>query len=163
MRYALLLALSAAALAPPGEFGSGSGDSLTSVARAAAAPGDEAAARDARAAELAQAREEAAAKARADGEAASKARTKAILSSEHAQGREKLANHLAFETDMPADQAVALLQNAERAKPDGSRLDAAMTDPKVDPAAQSGTAENPAGAALASAVDRMVSGMKPAS
>jgi signal peptide peptidase SppA len=61
-----------------------------------------------------------------EGVVAERARAKAILGSEHAEGREGLAQHLAFSTDMPAEQAVATLQAApkEQAAQPSSRLDA---------------------------------------
>ena len=83
----------------------------------------------------------AAAAAKADGEKAgalaAQSRIRAILTSEQAKGRKKLANHLAFNTSMAAEEAIEMLalaeQKVEGPKP-GSRLDALMADqqPKVD-------------------------------
>lgn len=58
-------------------------------------------------------------------------RCKAILGSEDAKGREDLANHLAFDTDMAADAAIALLAKAPKQQagaPQKNRFDAAMDD-----------------------------------
>lgn len=54
-----------------------------------------------------------------------KDRIKAIVRSDEAKGREALANHLAFETDMPAEAAVATLKAApkEAEASDLARLD----------------------------------------
>lgn len=61
--------------------------------------------------------------------AAERARVKTIMTSEHAKGREEMAAHLAFDTDLAADQATALLAKSPKAttaeaKP--NRLDAAI-------------------------------------
>lgn len=62
---------------------------------------------------------------------AERSRVKAILTSENAKGREDLAQHLAFDTALEADQAVALLGKSPKvaaeapAKPT-SKLDAAI-------------------------------------
>lgn len=61
------------------------------------------------------------------GATAERARCKAILTHPEAKGREKLAAHLAFETDMTAEAAGGMLANAERAQ--------AAPATKVDPAA----------------------------
>lgn len=76
------------------------------------------------------ARKEGAEAGKADGAKAMQARIGAILGSEEAKGREDLAQHFAFSTDMPADAAVAALAKAPKAAP--------------TPAA---TTETPAGAA----------------
>lgn len=52
---------------------------------------------------------EAIANAKAEGEAESRTRIKTILSSEEAEGRKTQAEHLAFNTSMSAEEAVALL------------------------------------------------------
>lgn len=57
------------------------------------------------------------------------ARCKAIITAEAAEGRKEMAHHLAFETNMPADDAIALLAKApqQSATADhGNALDAAM-------------------------------------
>jgi ClpP class serine protease len=60
--------------------------------------------------------------------AAERARISAILNSEAAQGRSKLANRLAMETDLTAEQAIALLESAEKESASGSSpLDRAMS------------------------------------
>lgn len=80
--------------------------------------------------------EQAAAQGKADGEkagaTAAKERIKAILSDKNAKGREELANHLAFNTQMPAADAVATLAAAPKAAEPktSSRLDALMEDEK---------------------------------
>ena len=74
-----------------------------------------------------------------EGATAERARAKTILTSENAKGREELANHLAFDTALDADQAVSLLGKSPKAeatpvKP-ASKLDAAIAasggSPKV--------------------------------
>lgn len=60
------------------------------------------------------------------GATAMQTRISTILASTEAEGREELAKHLAFETDMPADKAVAMLAKAEK---------------KAAPAAQAETTE----------------------
>lgn len=59
-------------------------------------------------------------------DASVKDRIKAIVRSDEAKGREDLANHLAFETDMPAEAAVAALKAAPKGgeASDLARLDA---------------------------------------
>lgn len=69
---------------------------------------------DANAADNAKALADAAAKAQAD----TKARIKAITTCEEAAGREALASHLAYETDMDAEAAVAALKAAPQASAD---------------------------------------------
>ncbi|ACL55632.1 S49 family peptidase [Methylobacterium nodulans] len=76
-----------------------------------------------------EAHEAAVAAARADGEAAgrtageavgataAKVRIKAILGSDEAKGRQDLAEHLAFDTDMAAEAAVAVLAKAPKMAP----------------------------------------------
>lgn len=56
-------------------------------------------------------------------------RIKAILSSEEAEGRTELAHHLAFEGDMPAEKALAMLAKApkQEANKGSSALQAAMS------------------------------------
>lgn len=88
-----------------------------------------------RAAGYAQAEKDLTPKARADGVAAERERVKAITTCEAAKDRPALAAHIAFETDMTAEAAQAMLA---KAAPEGSAkpanaLDAAMrgTNPKV--------------------------------
>lgn len=50
-----------------------------------------------------------------DAGASMQARIKQIMQSEAAQGREEMASHLAFDTDMSADAAIALLEKAPAA------------------------------------------------
>lgn len=49
------------------------------------------------------------------GEVSAKARIKAILGSEEAKGREDLAQHFAFDSDLPAEASVAALAKAPKA------------------------------------------------
>jgi hypothetical protein len=73
-----------------------------------------------------------------EGAAAARTRIKTILGSEEAKGRDALAQHFAFDTEMPADAALAALKvapKADAAKTGASgRLDVAMQGirPKVD-------------------------------
>lgn len=72
----------------------------------------------------AQAESEAKAKGAAD---AAKTRAKAILGSEEAKGREALAHSLAFDEDVPAERAIALLKAAPKATAaPANRFDQAM-------------------------------------
>ncbi|MDI9240745.1 S49 family peptidase [Lysobacter sp. LF1] len=66
--------------------------------------------------------------AHAVGRSEERRRIQTILASEHAQGREDLARHLAFESDAGADAATALLQKAPKASTSNGfdKLDAAM-------------------------------------
>jgi hypothetical protein len=48
------------------------------------------------------------------GSIAARARVKTILTSEHAKGRDALAQHLAFDTDMTAEAAVAMLEKSPK-------------------------------------------------
>ena len=66
---------------------------------------------DTTSADTAKALADATAKAQAD----TKARIKAITTSEEATGREALASHFAYETDMTAEAAVAALKAAPQA------------------------------------------------
>lgn len=98
-------------------------------------------------------------------------RIKSIIGSEAAKGRETLANHLAFETDMTPDAALAVLNAAPAAAAPapaapaarGSRLDALaatgqLPDPKVKEVSASAEADD-VGAGLNAAVDRMCKSM----
>jgi len=89
---------------------------------------------------LAQIQNEASAEART----AERTRIQSILDSESAAGREPLARHLAFSTDMAADAAVAMLEKAPKEEPPAPEqpktgsFDQVMRDlgnPKITPAA----------------------------
>jgi hypothetical protein len=70
------------------------------------------------------------AKAEADkAETAAKARVSAILDHEEAKGREELAKHLAFSTDMTPEAAAALLKASPKASGLANRM--AGTNPNV--------------------------------
>ena len=94
------------------------------------------------------------------GATAERVRVKAIMGGENAKGREQLAAHFAFDTDMTADAANAALSAAPKAeapKGGGSRLDALM--PNNNPALKEPGASSDAndlGAALSGAVDSLV-------
>lgn len=98
--------------------------------------------------------------ARAEGEAAGRAaervRARTILSAPEANGRETLAAHLAFATDMDAAAAVDLLKASPVVQSQSGRLDALVPDPQlgtgVPPQSPAASAE----AGLAAAVDRLV-------
>lgn len=64
---------------------------------------------------------------KAEGRAEERARIGAILKADEAKGRGQLANHLAFETDMPADDAKKLLA-ASAVETGKSNFDATMRD-----------------------------------
>ncbi|MBI1202551.1 MAG: hypothetical protein GC182_08575 [Rhodopseudomonas sp.] len=105
------------------------------------------------------------AKAKADGvkegATAERARVKGILGSEQAKGRDGLAQHLAFETDLPVEQAVAMLGAAPAAAPakPGSRLDAAMAGAQPNVDANDKPADPVDG--LAAALDREIAKIAP--
>ncbi|UMY19126.1 S49 family peptidase [Methylobacterium organophilum] len=65
---------------------------------------------------------------KADGVTSERARCKAILGSDQAKGREDLASHLAFDTDMAAEGAAAVLAKAPKNAPqaEGNDFVAAM-------------------------------------
>lgn len=77
--------------------------------------------------------EKAVADASSAGAQAAQARIKAILGDKEAGGRTKLAQHLAFETSMPVDAAIATLAASakEIADPKPSRLDGKVPQPSV--------------------------------
>lgn len=85
----------------------------------------------------------------ADGQLAERARIKAITTSAEAVGREGMANHLAYETNMSADDAVALM-----AKAPVTSAGSAAASSNASPFAQAmaGT-QNPGVTADASAAD----------
>lgn len=77
----------------------------------------------------------------AEATTAERTRVKAILTSAEAKDRGEMANHLAFETDMSADQAVALLGKAPKVAteaPKKDRLDEALRDKNPDVGADNG-------------------------
>jgi hypothetical protein len=91
-------------------------------------------------------------KIKADAIVAANTRTKAILDHADAKGREDLARHLAFETEMSAEAAVAMLGKAPKAaEPAVSRLG---TPP--NPTVSTGDDAPDQGSDLSSAVDRLV-------
>jgi signal peptide peptidase SppA len=82
-----------------------------------------------------------------DGAAAMQARCKEILGSEEAKGREGMANHLAFSTDMDAAAAVELLKAApkEQGKSEPNRFEQAMNgtpNPVVGAGGEGGQADD---------------------
>jgi hypothetical protein len=99
-----------------------------------------------------------AAKLTADAIKTANTRAQAILNHADAKGREDLAHHLAFATDMSADGAVAMLGKAPKAVP-ASRL-GTPPDPKVNAEEQQ---QGDASTSLVSSMDRMLAsrGMKP--
>lgn len=73
------------------------------------------------------------------GATAERARCGAILESKEAAGRGALAQHLAFETDMAAEGAIALLaKSPKEAEAKASRLDGKVPSPNLSAAAPSG-------------------------
>ncbi|WP_454919224.1 hypothetical protein [Xanthobacter sediminis] len=94
----------------------------------------------------------------ASGRAAERARVKDIIGSAEAKGREGLAEHLAFSTDMAPDAAVAALKSVAKAvvAPQGSALDAVVPDPQLGAGAPQQTQAEAMGAGLAAAVDRLI-------
>lgn len=96
-----------------------------------------------------------AAKITADAMSAAKGRAKAILGHADAKGREDLAQHLAFESDMTADAAIAVLSKSPKAAPQ-SRL-ANVPDPEISADAPPAAP----GEGLSAAVDRLVASRNP--
>ena len=89
------------------------------------------------------------------GSNAAHSRIKAILGSEQAKGRDGLTSHLAFDTEMTVEQALAVLDKSPKAEAPktGSRLDAIVPQPKVEASDKSKLA--PADV-LAAAMDRQI-------
>jgi hypothetical protein len=103
-----------------------------------------------------------AAKLTADAITGANARAKAILGHAEAKGRETMAHHLAFETDMSAEAAGAMLKAAPKGA-SASRLDGNVPDPKLSADENSGQQDS--AAATSAAWDSVLSkhGMKIAS
>ncbi len=83
-----------------------------------------------------------------------RARIAAIVGAPEAKGREGLAQHLAFNTDTPAPDAIAMLKAAPAAAPERtSRLDAVMAEhqPKIA-ALEGGNSAKELSAGLSTAV-----------
>lgn len=89
---------------------------------------------------------------------AERARIKGIMGSENAKGREQLAGHFAFDTDMTAEAANAALAAAPKAEAKGSRLDVLMpgNTPQLKEPGASNDPGADIGAALSGAVDSLV-------
>jgi hypothetical protein len=85
---------------------------------------------------------------------AERGRAKAILGSEHAAGREALAQHFAFETGMSADDAIAALAKAPKAEARTSRLDGLVPSPQVT--SEDAPPADSRAAGLAAAVDSLI-------
>lgn len=93
--------------------------------------------------------------------AAAKSRIKAILTADEAKGRGKMAEHLAFETEMSIEQAKALLATAPKEAADAGFL-AHMAQEKNPQLGTGGaTAETP-DQQLVAAAKRRAAGMKAA-
>lgn len=91
-----------------------------------------------------------------EGAAAERTRIKAIVTSEKAKGREQLAQSLAFNTNLSAEEAVTVLGAAPQTAK-GSRLDGLVPQPKVDAQeAADGQGGVPAKAGLAAAVQKRI-------
>lgn len=100
------------------------------------------------------------AKITADAAKAANVRAQAILNHADAKGREDLSRHLAFETEMSAEAATAMLGKAPKAaEVPASRL-GVVPDPKVTTGEQAG--QDDPGTGLIAAVDRLVAGRKSA-
>ena len=92
----------------------------------------------------------------AEATTAAHTRAKAILGHAEAKGREELALSLAFDSDMSAENAAAMLAKAPKAAP-ASRM-GTPPNPDVKPGEQQQEPE--AGASLLAEVDRMVASRK---
>lgn len=98
-----------------------------------------------------------AAKIKAEAVTGERGRAKSILGHADAKGREDLAHYLAFETDMSADAATAMLGKAPKAaEAKTSRLEGQVPNPQIDP----GTDAPKPGDGLNAAIDRMVAQQK---
>lgn len=96
----------------------------------------------------------------ADATKAANVRAQAILNHADAKGREDLARHLAFETEMSADAATAMLGKAPKAaEVPASRL-GIVPDPKVSSGEQAQADD--LGALLNAEIDRSVAARKSA-
>ena len=95
-----------------------------------------------------------------EGAAGERTRIKAIMTADKAKGREGLAASLAFNTDLSAEAAIAVLGDAPAASK-ASRLDGHVPTPKVD-AEESAPGGEPSPGA--SAMERTLAkrGLKPA-
>ncbi|SRR5258708_3986040 len=85
---------------------------------------------------------------------AANTRAQAILNHAEAKGREDLARHLAFETDMSAEGATAMLGKAPKAAEVPTSRLGAVPDPKVTSGEQA--SQDDPGVNLAASVDRLV-------
>lgn len=97
------------------------------------------------------------------GTKAERERIGAVLGHDNAKGRESLAQHFAFKTEMPAEAAIEALAAAAPAaaaapQPKTHRLDALVPNPKVDADAPAGADAQVAG--LNAAVDRIVASVR---
>lgn len=90
---------------------------------------------------------------------AERTRVKAIMGGDNAKGRETLASHFAFDTEMSAEAANAALAAAPKTADPGktSRLDALMpgNNPSLKEPGTSSDADDP-GAALSASMDRLL-------
>jgi len=88
---------------------------------------------------------------------AERQRTQAILGAAEAKGREDLAQHLAFATDMTAPDAIALLGKAPAAAAATTKgkLDGNVPNPDVQPDAASRQAEVPPGESWKAVADEL--------
>lgn len=112
---------------------------------------------DETAAEIAKAAADAAAKASTE----TKDRIKAIMTSEDAKGRETLAQHFAYETEMTAEAAIGALKAAPKADAGGAAPASQYEQQRLASAALSQpSGGNPQKSGLSAAVDRQIESMK---
>jgi hypothetical protein len=93
-------------------------------------------------------------KIKTDASAATNARIKSIITAPEAKGREGLAHSIAFDTELSAEQATAMLKASPEAQK-ASRLDGNVPVFKVDSADPS-SAGNAAKEGLAAATQRLI-------
>lgn len=146
-----------------------SSTSATAIAAGLAAAPGAPAARETPAVEPAAAAVAAAPSAESTGEMVSpetaktgeRARINAIVNAPEAKGRESLAQHLAFNTDLAAADAVAMLKAAPAAAERSSRLEGKVPTPHVDAVERNETGDRSAG--LSAALTRQLAkiGKKP--
>ncbi|WP_319517247.1 hypothetical protein [uncultured Martelella sp.] len=95
-----------------------------------------------------------------DASDATKARIKAITGSAKAKGREGLASHLAFETDMSAEAAEALMATAPKAEEGNKEESYEERRVSASGLAQPSAGNGPKKSGLSAAVDLQIDALK---
>jgi hypothetical protein len=101
---------------------------------------------------------------KAEGVTAERGRLKAIMTAKEAKGREEFARYLAFDTDVSADAAIALLRTSPAmthgAPASGSRLDGLVPQPNVTVGNAEGADGKDGWAAAVAAINGEITGKK---